>query len=424
MIADCAEDLPAASTTSSQSIWRSAFLRILFLGTAFSFDPLIMEDHKNILLICLQGTCCIYWLISTSGGYKELPFYLFLGCLGIANLFHYENMKFSSYAYTVLFITLYISFQRLLYKNSLSWQQYTGLLKIVIYSFFIVLLIQQFCYLTHLPIINAMKRNENWGFRFNSLALEPAHAAKILLLAFYSYVLMMKYKWKHEYTLAKLIRESKFICIAFLYSILTMGSVTALLFLPLILIPLVRIRYVIFSALFVCLLVIWGIQWELEEVKRLKTFLVALASMNLENVIHADGSAAARVAPYMICIQDFNIFSKDLWFGHGTGYTVNYFNDIINSHRNYIPEETELGGLFVTTLINYGVLTLLSLLYMLKAVCFKKIFSYSFLLWIFLLSDMGFNTYIVAFAIIIFMINNYFFGRYYSEMNQILPLRN
>ena len=406
-----------------KNILKSLYLKILFLCTAFSFDLFIMKDHKNILLIFLLLTCCFYWFFSAAEC-REFPFYLFLGWLGIVNLLHYETMKISSYVYTILFILLLISVRRLLYKNSLSLNEYIGLLKIIIYIFFLALLIQQFCFFFHLPMFNAMGRNESWGFRFNSMALEPAHAAKILLLTFYSYILIMKYEWKKEYTLLRFIRESKFLCIAFAYSILTIGSVTALLFLPLILIPLVKLRYTFFSLLFTCLLVIWGMQWEVEEIKRLNFFLDALFSMNLENVILSDGSAAARVAPYMIYIQDFDISSEGFWFGYGAGYTVNYFNDIINLYRNYIPEGTELGGQFVTIGVNYGIITLFFLLYMLKSVCFKKFFSYSFLLWIFLLADMGFNTYVVIFSIILFMMNNYFIEQINCATGQMMPFKN
>lgn len=238
--------------------------------------------------------------------------------------FHPEGVTWDTYIYSVLLVVTYICFYNLIYiEKVFTIEHFIRLCKWMMMAYFVVCIIQQALILvgittfTPFNLIIPLDR----GIGCQSLAVEPSHFARIMLVFYYAYIKCCEYKrGEGSFTFNELFSgEHKWITIRFLWMMLTMGSGTAFVCLMLLSLYFVRWHnwYYIVPVLIVCygLIQASGI----EALDRATSTIEATATLDKKAVQKTDGSAAARISPIINSLNaDFS--KKETWFGYGVKY--------------------------------------------------------------------------------------------------------
>ena len=235
--------------------------------------------------------------------------------------FHPESWRWSTLLFSTAFVFSYISFYNfIVVEKVFSIEHFIKICKWVIMAYFVVCIIQQILTIagiTPVPIVNIMYTLDR-GIGCQSLAIEPSHFARIMLVFYYAYIKCSEYKrGEGAFTLKELFSgEHKWVTIRFLWMMLTMGSGTA--FVCLILLSLYFVRrhnwYYVIPMLIIgySLIQASGI----EALDRATSTIEATSTLDAQIVRETDGSASARIAPMLNSLNaDFSRF--DTWFGKG-----------------------------------------------------------------------------------------------------------
>ena len=235
--------------------------------------------------------------------------------------FHPESFRWSTLIFSAVLTLNYICIYNLIViENVFSIEYFIKFCKWMMNLFFAVCIIQQAAIIIGIysaPIINFITYL-NRGIGCNSLALEPSHFARIMLVFYYAYIKCCEYKRGEEaFSLRELFSgEHKWVTIRFLWMMCTMGSGTA--FVCLILLSGYFVRkhnwYYMLPMLAICysLLQASGI----EALDRATNTIEATTTLDAQTVRETDGSASERIAPMLNSLNaDFTKF--ETWFGKG-----------------------------------------------------------------------------------------------------------
>jgi hypothetical protein len=368
----------------------------------------IWQDSFNglLLLLMLLSPIIVFFLFFKNIKiYKhEILLILFLlTAFLFPSLFKYDTLRWTTILYTTMYCITFMMYIRLLEKSSISISQYLSLIKFLIYAYFTVLLIQQLCVLTGLPIVleNAYNPLEQW--KLNSLSLEPSHSARFMPLLMYTFITVKEIILNRRYDLKKDLKTDKYIWIAFSYSMVTMGSGTAFLFIPIVLLKFIRGKNIF--ALFFLTLVLWIAAQYIspQTMKRTTDTFWAVLTFDENKIIDADGSTSMRIIPLMIVVKNIGLTTHDDLFGHGIDST----NNLLFSRVPSLIEKTTGGGLFQIW-YEYGFISFILFFLFSMLTCYKKGDFLSFIFWFFLIFMYGVNSQIVWSCIIILYTNKIF----------------
>lgn len=251
---------------------------------------------------------------------------LIIGCLYLITQylvaqFHPTSFRWSTLIYSFLLVFCYISFYNFVcIEKVFKIEYFIKFLKLYITVFFVVCVIQQIFIVAGVQtfkLINLCYSLDR-GLWSNSLAIEPSHFARYMLVAYYAYVKCQEYKRDEgPFTLRELFSgEHKRVSIMFLWMMLTMGSGTA--YVCLILFSLYFVRWHNWYYVIPTLIICYGIIQEsgIEALDRATSTIEATATFERENIQEADGSAYVRIAPLINSLTaDFT--KKETWFGYG-----------------------------------------------------------------------------------------------------------
>lgn len=328
----------------------------------------------------------------------ETPLILLLLSIWIAGLLHISTFRISTLIYSSLFITTFLLYRRMLYKNIMSTKFFLDLVKIIIYAYAIILIVQQISTLLNIPVFNKCWDFSN-KFKLNSLALEPSHIGRILLLLQFAFISVKETILGHKYSLINGFKEDKIIWIAFLYVMITSGSVTCLISLFLLSLYFLGLKKTITAIpiiLIIILLFFIFIDTEtllkFEAVNRLNTLLPVLYTFNTDLISETDLSASARVSPIIFYFDLIDISSLSFWFGQGIDFSKNTLITILLGHESEQGNAT--GGLFPAFFLDYGIITGAFFLYALRKMTLSYFFSFPMFLWLFVFIASPFNTYV------------------------------
>jgi len=313
--------------------------------------------------------------------------------------------------YSFLFMSGFVLFLRVIYSAKVPIENYIEIIRILIIAYGSILFLQQIAVLTGIPfIINEINIDVN-VMKLNSLATEPSHSARILVLLMYSYILMRERTLKRKYLLTKDTSSDKYIWIFFLYSMLTMGSSAALLFLPLIFIKFVKFQNLAFLAIIGAAILILLSFTEFVALDRVTNFVGSIMSLNPDEITAADHSGSLRFVPILLAIDMLNPYTYEFWFGHGIDYDSNVLSQLLTG----IPDDVGVGNVVTNFLLNYGFLASLLFIVMLYKICFRNI--YDAFVWFVLMSSVAFNTQLFWISLILLAANKY----YWNNSNIIFP---
>ena len=218
-----------------------------------------------------------------------------------------------------------------------------------------------------MPIINLTQFLDR-GLGANSLTAEPSVLARILAVLFLCLIRMLESKLGHSVSFKEIYREAKWPAIGFLWSMLTMGSGTAMIALGILLLYFVKPKHLGFAFIIVFLLIVVIPQIEFEPLQRAVKTFSAFLTLDSEAVRQADGSAAARVVPLVNTLTSLDLTSWNTWFGNGVD---------ANLSAGMFSDTTMIGGIR-----DYGLLSFLVMQVLFFSCGIKKFFSIETLLWI------------------------------------------
>lgn len=394
-----------------KTAYRFLVLIIIILAVSPAFA--LGEGNRNLLLIGVMGLSPVLIIAFNKFHKSDIWILSFLiSIIAIPLLHQPQSMRWSTVLYSCMFGLTFMAYTRLLSKSKLSPFNYLNILKLLIIAYAITLLIQQICVLLGIPIFNISNYLESEPWKLNSLSAEPSHSARIMALMMYSFITIKELLLSRTYNLKKDLHNDKWVWIAFVWSMLTMGSGTAFLFLPLVLlkflkrkniIPLILLSFGVFGVL-----VVLGV--DVFE----RTYKVFLATLTLDNnaILKADHSAAMRIVPFLVIMPMLSITTMNGWFGHGIDNVSTFLSDYIYG----LPKGTSGGGLFQLWM-DYGLIVFLIYVLTTLNIIYIKKDLFSLFFWFLLVFMYSVNSQIVWLCIILLFTNNYFYKKL-SLINQ------
>jgi len=383
------------------------FLILIIVSLAIAPAFALGEGNRNLLLIGVMLLSPIVLLKSQFLFRLDLLLLLFLLSIVFAPMLnHPESFRWSTVLYSTMFGLTFLAYEQLLYRNAFSLENYEKLLRYLIYAYFIVLVIQQISVMTGLPIFNISNYDPTEPWKLNSLSAEPSHSARIVALLMYCYITIKELVVDRKYSFNLDFKNDKWIWIAFLWTMTTMGSGTAFVFIAIILLKFMKPKSVF--PLLVLVAIIFFIINLLGEnsIDRSMKFLIAVLSFDEKTIMLADHSASLRVIPMMILAKMSSITTIDGWFGHGIDYVSTFLYQRIAG----VPKGFSGGGL-LQLWIEYGFLSFSLFIIFSFLTIYRKGDYISIIFWFMLVFMYSINSQILWLTVSLLYTNKYFFTK-------------
>lgn len=386
------------------SLSPSVFLVIILISFAVSPAFAFSEDNRNILLIGVMLFSPLIILFYRKFDKNDFILVLFIASILLFPfLLYYDGTRWSTVLYSVMFCLTFIAFKQLLRRSYFTIVDYEKLLKYLLYAYFIVLIIQQLAVLTGLPILNVRFYNPTEPWKLNSLGAEPSWSGRTIGLLMYCYLTIKELMIGRKYNFRINFRSDKWLWIGFFYSMLTLGSATALLFIFLVLSKFVRFRSIIqLTGLVIFSSILLNV-FEISSAQRVIKVVTATITLNEEAIVEADHSASFRIVPTIVLAKKLNLSTIEGWFGYGVDYISKNIDLEIPGSANM-----SAGGLF-TLFIEYGFISfiLFTVFSLFTTINNKEVFQTG-LFWFFMIFLYGLNVQIPWIAMMLLYANKYF----------------
>ena len=399
--------IPNLTKTNIIKFWLSLLIISFATSPAFALD----SSNMNLLLIGVMLISPIILFISIrSISIEDILLILFMLSIIFSPLInHPETMRWSTVIYSCMFIISFITYKHLLYKDIFRIENFEKLIRYLIYAYVIVLIIQQICVLLGLPIFNLSNYSPAEPWKLNSLTSEPSHSARIVGLLMYCYIVIKEIMLNRKYNLKNDLKVDKWIWFSFFWTMITMGSGTAFLFIFLVLSVFLSFRNLIILLLVFIILIGAITFFEITAFDRTWKVFLATLTLDTNKIIAADPSASVRIVPFIIISQlvDFTTFND--WFGYGVDYVKSIFSTYVRIGG--LPEGFTGGGMFQVWL-DYGLLSFLLFVYFTFSATYLKDSIVSVFFWFLLVFMYGVNSQIVWVTIVLLFTLNYFKQQY------------
>src|SRR5690606_4301674 len=393
-------DLTRIPTNSKMAILLLASMCICLVGfaderginqiliTIMAFSPIMLITAKKVFYIDVIGFI-LFWIL----------IYIF-------SSFTPNSFRSSTLIYSGLFISTYLAFFNYLRRGFLPIRLYITIIRVFIFLFTLFLVLQQICVLLGLPIPNDAQQIAVSKWKLNTLTLEPSHAARLMFIFMYSYILCVGKMIGQTYSLKMRWRKDKLVWIAFFWTMITMISSTAVILLVILLVKATFIQAKSFVNLLVGS-VLFGVIFFFfipeSLIDRPLRVIEAVFSLDPDAVVGADDSASFRIVPAMIILDNVDLFDSDIWVGHGVDY-----DQVLLYQKMGERLGEKGGGGILTVMLNYGMISFLLFLLLIFKTSFSLKDPFGILIWILFFSLGGLNTQ-VFWAIQMFYTANKFF---------------
>jgi len=367
------------------------FTKLFIISLAIAPAFALGDDNRNLLLIGVMFLSPIILLAYNQ--YQKLDVWILLAAASLALgpvLLHPESLRWSTILYSWMFFLTFMAYNRLLHANFFSAFHFYKLIRFLIFAYFLVLLVQQFCVLTGLPIFNLSNYNPAEPWKLNSLSSEPSHSARIMGLLMFCYLSMSEIKFKRKYSVSEDLWNDKWVWLAFFWTMITMGSSTAFLFIPIILLKVISKKNIFPLLVLLIVLFILFDQVGFTSIDRTFAFFKATLTLNTEKIIEADHSASFRVVPFLTLLSFLNFSDLNGILGHGVD-TVSTFM------YKYMPGggDKVTGGGFFLIWYEYGFLSFILLLISSLKISINRRDYFTYVFWFLLVFLSGLNSQIV-----------------------------
>ena len=387
-------------------------LVIILISLSVSPAFALGEGNRNLLLIAVMVLSPI--IILYFGKFDRINpwLILFLVSIIIFPLIHQpQSMRWSTVLYSVMFCLTFMAYNELLNRSYFTPHNYLKLLKNLILAYFVVLLIQQFCVLAGLPIFNLSNYDTNNPWKLNSLSAEPSHSARIVALLMYCYINIKEVVTHHKYNFKVEIKKDKWVWIAFIWTMVTMGSGTAFLFLIIVFLKFIRLRNLVSIFIFALTILILVNYFEITSFERTYKTVIATLTLDEQTIVEADHSASIRIVPMIILAKMVDLTNLNGWFGHGIDYVSSFMYERISG----VKEGFSGGGMF-QLFIEYGFISFILFIIFSSLSSYRKGDYISAVFWFMLVFAYGVNGQIVWLSIILLYTNKHFHSSFNKKI--------
>lgn len=386
----------------------TSYLLYLIL-IAMSISPVFAldSDNKNLLLVSVMALSPIIIIRYLEFSKNDLLLIIFLIVIIIFTLLnHPQNMRWSTVIYTMLFCITFMAYSRLLRNSNTNIIDYSTVLKWLIYAYTIVLIIQQFCVLTGLPVFNLGNYDILTPWKLNSLTSEPSHSARFMGILMYSYIVSQEIFLCRGYNFSLDARKDKIIWISFFWTMLTMVSATAFIFIFIVFMKFMNRRNIIFLLTSASLVIAIANALEIKAFTRMQKSLIATISLNEEKIIEADHSGAYRIVPIILSAKEVDLSTADGWFGNG----IDYMGTIIYKKIPGTPRGYSNGGMMLLA-AEYGFLAfILFIIFTIRTTIRRKDIE-TYLFWFVMVFSLSINMQMLWCAVLLLYTNKYFLNK-------------
>lgn len=352
-------------TDYNVAVFTLVFMSVQFLfieGWAVSMPKVVFMASTPFLLLMMSP----YVSKATIFGL------LFFSVTVAMSVIQFGTPRMSTFYYTALFLLMFNLYYNLVYLNNVfTIDGFLRVVKFVIMAYAICLVVQQAFFivgLKYMPLVNLMGMTYYELFRLNTLAIEPSHAARLLTVYFYAFLKLLEYKNGGAPSFSLLWGEHRRLVLAFLYTMLAMGSGTAFVGLGILALYFLRKQYVAYVVIFGFAFYMLVPVIDYEPLNRAMAVFNAAMSGDADLVRKTDHSASSRVNIILDTIKYLDLSDIDTWLGKGV-------NAFFTSDKAVVSAITDYG------LISY----ILKLVFFFSC-CFTGLFSLEVLMFILLFS--------------------------------------
>lgn len=395
--------IPNLTKTNLIKFWISIIIISFGTSPAFALD----SSNMNILLIGVMLISPIILFISIrSISVEDILLILFILSIIFSPLInHPETMRWSTVIYSCMFIISFITYKHLLYKDVFGIEDFEKLIRYLIYAYTLVLIIQQLCVLLGLPIFNLSNYNPAEPWKLNSLTSEPSHSARIMGLLMFSFVLIKQIILDRKYSFSIDFKSDRIVWISFFWTMLTMNSGTAFLFILIIFSMFLSIRNLL--GLIISFILVGFIVsiFNITAFDRTFKIIEAIFTLDTNKIIIADPSASVRIVPLILLSQLVNVTSLNDWFGYGIDHVSTILSSLV--YIGGMPDGWSGGGMLLIW-VEYGFLSFLLFSLISFMLVYEKGNFSTIIFWFFLIFLYGVNSQIVWITIILLFTTKYF----------------
>lgn len=366
-----------------------AYLIILVFSTTFYiFVNSNSVDYFQVFIMCIASSLLVYdFKIKRS----DIALYIFLLSL-FFSVFYSRVFDIFSLMYSLLFVLTFIEYKHLIEIGSITIDKYIKFLRTIIFSYGIVLLIQQLSKYLRIPVLNGLSFYTD-NYRYNSLSNEPSHTSIIMLVVIVSYMYVQGLSLNCKYKIRYALKKDYLLWLTYLYILSTSGSTTGFLVIPITFLYFVRLKNLVVFASLLIVIVFLAINYlDIPAFIRAKELLPVLLTLDPDEISFIDQSGAARINPILYYFSDFDIASFKTWLGYGRGYSEPMLmNRIVGVNNEFM---TGAGGVFPILFYDYGLISGILFLFCLYKYCFMKETFFLFVVWIFFFYSATLNSYL------------------------------
>ena len=352
--------------------WQSFTIALITLF-CIRYIPIETRAGVSMLKIGVSFVCLFFLLLRPPFMSKALMllaayFLIVFACVSL----HPQTFRWSTMLYLLSFIIVYVYvYDSIVCRGIVDYETFMKFIIGLIYAYTIVLIMQQMLLIVGIRSFSLLNLTQflDRGIGANSLSGEPSSAARIMAVLYLSLIRMLEIKLNRAVTVRDLWQDYKWLTIGFLWTMLTMGSGTAMICLVLLSFYFLNLRHII-MVIALGITFIIGIQYiEFKPIQRVKVSVTAMLTGDKKNVMEADGSAASRIVPIMNFFA-LDFLDKDTWLGRGIDYTNNKGGYAARVNTAVIGGVNEYGMIsylvlliFIYSCVIYKVLSLETLLF-------------------------------------------------------------
>lgn len=303
----------------------------VFLLVLMCIQYIPIESRAGVSWVkVVTMTLSVVVLLRYIAANKALVFaFFYVICLFFCSyLINYESFRTSTLIYRCMFVFSFVAFYTFVWNQHVFGISYfISFLKIFIFVLVGVLVVQQVFLLAGfklVPIINLCQVLDR-GIGANSLTFEPSTLGRVLNVLYYAYLKCNEYRIGRPIRVTEIFKgEHRWVTVAFLWAMLTMGSGTAFIAMAVTALYFMRGWYILLAVpMFV------GVYFSLEyfgneSFERAINAADATLTGDTKIVRETDRSASSRINPMLNTINNLDLSKSETWFGHGVDYAVTH----------------------------------------------------------------------------------------------------
>lgn len=369
--------------------WFSDYNVAVFTLVFMSVQFLYLEGMTiSVPKVIFMATSPFFLLVKSPHVSKAMMFGALFWIVTVAmSVVQFGTPRMSTFYYTALFLLTFTLYYNLVYINRVfELDDFLRVVKFVIYAYAGCLVLQQAFFLVGIrtmPIVNLMNGGYYTLFHLNSLAIEPSHAARVLTVYFYAFLKLLEYRDGSIPSVSLLWRKHRWVIIAFLYTMMGIGSGTAFVGLGILTLYFLKRQYIAYVVIFGFAFYMLVPFIDYEPLNRAMTVFNAAMTGDTEEVTKADHSASVRVNIILDTINNLDLSDPDTWLGNGVGSTATAEKVVVSA------------------IADYGLISYLLKLVLFFSCCFTGIFSLEILMFVLLFS---FNVGNIAYGWAVLMV--------------------